>query len=284
MPKNVFLGMIFFMKATGNSLFSFYIHASIHVGLVALSLVLLTYFLWQIPIDAAVCNLVFCGTIFSYNFIKFHSVCAENKQNKTFFDFIKWLNWVCLLGGAASFLFVNTLSQLTTIFFGLLTLLYALPMGIFKKNLRNFSGIKIYIVSFCWAGVTLLLPLFNADFSLSLDFILIFLQRYLLTLVLLLIFEIKDLQVDAPELKTFPQTFGVHKTKTTIVVLGLLFYVLEFFKLNFYPKQRFIMLILLALIFIFTYFVHPNQKKYFTLFWVESVPIIWLVLSIILTN
>ncbi|UYW01634.1 hypothetical protein K5I29_01535 [Flavobacterium agricola] len=268
------------MKTVLKNIFDFYINASIHVGFATLSLVLLTYYFSHLKISYAVCGLVFFGTIFSYNFIKYYSVFYSRQKQKKSVYYILALSVLSMLLAGLCFLLLNRTTQIIALLFGALTLLYAIPVGKLKKNLRNLSGIKIYIVSFCWAGATLLLPLLNADYVLNTDVLAKFIQRFIITLLLILIFEIKDLEVDDPNLKTFPQIFGVLKTKLFIVLLCIPFYVLEFFKTGYYANQWLVNLILVAVIITFTYFVNPNRNKYFTLFWVEAVPILWLFLSL----
>ena len=101
------------------------------------------------------------------------------------------------------------------------------------------------------------------------------LQRYLFVLVATLPFEIRDLKLDDPKLSTWPQKLGVQKTQTLGVVLLLLFVFLEvyFFFSNHIGSALFITLLLMVLV------VKSNedQTKYFSSFWVESIPIFWAV-------
>lgn len=143
------------------------------------------------------------------------------------------------------------------------------------KNLRNFAGVKIYIVSFCWAWVTLIIPLIEANLPLDYDVLIKFTQRFLLTIILLLIFEIRDLDVDDKQLKTVPQMIGISNTKTIVYFLSIVFYVLDFFKKGSYPYQEFVNAGLVFVISLFNYYVSPQKNKYYTLFLVESIPIFW---------
>lgn len=102
----------------------------------------------------------------------------------------------------------------------------------------------------------------------------------MLTLILILIFEINDLKYDDIRLKTVPQSIGILHTKYLIYLLLIPFYVLEFFKQGNYPNQWIINLILITVIALFTHYASPHKSKYYTMFWVESVPILWLVLTL----
>ena len=126
-----------------------------------------------------------------------------------------------------------------------------------------------------------MLPIVNAEQAIENDIVFKFLQRFILTLILILIFEINDLKYDDIRLKTVPQTIGVLKTKYLIGLLLIPFYFLEFLKVNYYGNQWLINLILVFVIGFFTYFAHPNRTKYYTLFWVESIPVLWFLLIIL---
>jgi hypothetical protein len=159
--------------------------------------------------------------------------------------------------------------------------LYTLSFFPNKKNARNWAGVKIYIVALCWVGVTLALPVLNADVPITSDFYLKCMQRFILIFVLVLIFEIIDLAKDDPHLKTVPQQIGVKRTKILGLLLLLPFYFLEFFKSNFDKNQLIINLILVMIISLFMLFANEKRSKYYTSFWVESVPIVWWLLLLI---
>jgi hypothetical protein len=129
--------------------------------------------------------------------------------------------------------------------------------------------------------VTLALPVLNANISITSDFYLKCMQRFILIFVLVLIFEIIDLAKDDPHLKTVPQQIGVKHTKILGLLLLLPFYFLEFFKSNFDKNQLIINLILVIIISLFILFANEKKTKYYTSFWVESVPIVWWLLLLI---
>lgn len=261
--------------------FDWYLQASLHVALATTALVQMTFYFCYLPFNAAVTMMVFFGTVFSYNFIKYAQVIVKKKQLTQFLKSIIALSVVSFLMAGISFFFLNFKAQMLTVFFAFLCVLYVIPVARSKTNLRNLAGIKIYIVSLCWAGVTTLLPIVNAAQIIENDVVFKFLQRFILTLILILIFEINDLKYDDIRLKTVPQTIGVLRTKYFIALLSIPFYFLEFLKVNYYGNQWIINLILVVVIGLFTYFAHPNRTKYYTLFWVESVPILWFLLIVL---
>lgn len=259
-------------------IFDFYINSSLHVSLAIASLVLMTYYFAKLPVDFIVLFFVFFGTIVSYNLIKYSLFVVENRNLKPSMKGIIALTFLSLFISVFLFFKLQIFGQITAVFFALLSLFYFIPIPKSKTNLRNLAGIKIYIVSFCWAGVSLLIPLLNADFLITNDIIYKFIQRFILVLILILIFEINDLKYDDVRLKTVPQSIGIINTKYLIYFLLLIFYVLEFFKTNQYSNQWIINLILVSAIFISTMHANDRKSKYYTLFWVESIPIFWCLL------
>lgn len=259
-------------------IFDFYLNASIHVAVATTALVQMTFYFCRLSFDAPVTAFVFFGTVFSYNFIKYASFIAKQKIINPLLKAIIALSVLSLIITVYCFFKLQLKTQLVSGLFGVLCVLYVIPLAKSKTNLRNLAGIKIYIVSLCWAGVTTLIPIVNANFPIEIDIVYKFLQRFLLTLILILIFEINDLKYDDIRLKTVPQTIGVPKTKLFIYSLLVPFFFLEFLKVNYYQNQWIINLILVITISLFTYFASPKQSKYYTLFWVESVPVFWLLL------
>ena len=81
--------------------------------------------------------------------------------------------------------------------------------------------------------MTLFLPIINSGISIGNTILVVAIQRFILIFVLILIFEIIDLQVDDPNLKTVPQQIGVKRTKIVGIVLLLVFMLLGFFQTNF---------------------------------------------------
>jgi hypothetical protein len=82
-------------------------------------------------------------------------------------------------------------------------------------------------------------------------------------------------------LQTVPQQIGVKRTKISGVLLLVLFYSLEFLKHDFIQKQLLVNLVLVATISLFLIFANEKRSKYYSSFWVESIPIFWWVLLLV---
>jgi hypothetical protein len=261
-------------------LFYIYIHGSLHVAMAVLSLVLMTNHMFNNPFDSAMAGFAFFGTVFGYNFIKYEALFRTRKPIGIITKIIAVISIAAFIAAGICFLLLERITQLTAAGFFGLTVLYAVPFTK-RGNLRNLSGIKIYIVAFCWAGITTLLPLVEAGLPLITDVFLKFGQRFLLVIILILIFEIIDLKNDDPNLQTVPQKIGVKNTQMLNIFLLVPFYFLEFLKSHVDTNQLVVNLFLILMVGIFTLLANPNRSKYYTLFWVESVPIIWLVILLI---
>lgn len=263
-------------------IFDFYINSSVHVGLSCYTLVRMTQHMFHISFDESIANFAFFGTIVGYNFVKYDALARAKKiEMRKELKMIALFSFCSLLFVVYYFFLLERITQIVAIVFLSITLLYTLPFFPNKKNARNWAGVKIYIVALCWVGVTLVLPVLNADVPITSNFYLKCMQRFILIFVLVLIFEIIDLANDDPHLQTVPQQIGVKRTKILGLLLLLSFYFLEFFKSNFDKNQLIINLTLVIIISLFMLFANEKRSKYYTSFWVESVPIVWWLLLLI---
>jgi len=222
----------------------------------------------------------FFGTIVGYNFVKYECWLRNNKPLKKTLKAILVLSLVSFFGALFCFLHLSFLVQILVVFFVLLLLLYAIPFFPNRRNVRNGSGVKIYLVAFCWTGISFLLPLANIGIPFSGLVLIYIVQRFLIILALILIFEIIDLKKDAPSLATIPQSIGVKRTKIVVLLLLILFCFLEFLKVDFSQASFLINIKWGVITALFTLFAHPNRSKYYTSFWVESLPLIGLLLRL----
>lgn len=260
------------------SILQFYINSSIHVALSVYSLVQMTNFMFHIPEDKPMANFAFFGTIVGYNFVKYDSLARTNKvQLRTSLKFIILFSTLAFIAVGFYFFQLQRITQIVSIGVLSLTLLYTLPFFPNRKNARNWAGVKIYMVSLCWVGVTLALPIVNAGISITNDFFLKSIQRFILIFVLILIFEIIDLANDDPHLQTVPQQIGVKRTKNLGYILLMIFCVLELLNSNFKNNSIHLALVIIIAVIttLFLAFANEKRSKYYTSFWAESVPILW---------
>ncbi|MFA9186581.1 hypothetical protein AAGV33_00525 [Flavobacterium sp. FBOR7N2.3] len=266
------------------ALFDFYLKSSIHVALSVYALVRMTQFMFGIPYDEPIALFAFFGTIVGYNFVKYDALArAKKRMMRNELKMIAVLSFFSFLAVGFYFFKLQLITQLVAVGVLILTLLYTLPFFPNRKNARNWAGVKIYMVSLCWVGVTVLLPLVDAHYNLNLDFFIKCIQRFILVFVLILIFEIIDLANDDPHLKTVPQQIGVKWTKNLGYLLLMFFCAFEFLNSNIQYSLVSLLLIFGIAIVVALFLVFANEKrsKYYTSFWVESVPILWWLLLVL---
>jgi hypothetical protein len=266
-------------------LFNFYLDSSIHIGLSVYALTYCTLFLFALPYDEAVLYFTFYGTIVTYNFIKYGSSAKQYFFVATkYLKFIQFLSFVCFVLA----LFYAYQLQWKTLFWAvglcLLSSLYIIPFLPKRKNFRTLSGFKILIVALCWTGVTVLLPLVNAsDVATDMTVVLLCIQRFLLVLILMIPFEISDLSYDAIALGTLPQRMGIRRAKLLAYVWILLFLFLEYCMQCDFSPEFFVALAIAVLLSVSIWQSRIKKSKYFTAFWVESIPIVWFLLLVLCT-
>jgi hypothetical protein len=265
-------------------IFKFYIKASIHVALAVVSFVYITTIYLDIPLDINLALFLLLGTIPSYNFIKYgveakkyFFVSNSYQKRIQIFSFIAFL----ASGYFAFFLPVE-------VWIGLLLLavfiaLYSLPLFPSTKNLRSLGILKIIIVGLVWTGTTAILPILQADLIFSWDVYIECLQRFFVILVLMIPFEIRDLETDHTALQTLPQRIGIKNTRIVGILMILFFFVLTFFKdsvlfMEFYTKA-----LVTLVLFLLMLITPKHQATYFSSFWVEGIPVFWAGLLWILT-
>ncbi|MDA9056279.1 hypothetical protein N9K49_00330 [Flavobacteriaceae bacterium] len=256
-----------------------------HVALAVLSFSILTAYELDLENSISFYLAVFLASVAGYNFVKYFGLTKFYYRSLTTkLKYIQLVSVLSLIGFGSIFFQLEQSSQILFVFLGLITFLYAIPMGVkMPHNLRSIGGVKIYIIALVWAMTTVVLPVFESQQTLVADPWILMLQRTFIVIVLMLPFEIRDLDIDQLHLSTIPQKIGIPYTK--IIGYALLgdTILLEFFKQEFNQNRFLILVFSVALLAIFLAKSTKKKSRYYTAFWVESLPILTLVLVIILT-
>lgn len=271
-------------------LFYFYVNSSIHVAIAAYALTWVTLLEYNLKYDKNSLYFVFFATITGYNFVKYFGVAKFHHRRLA--DWLKAIQLFSLiafiiLAYYAFQLLVN--SKILIVLLGVITFLYAIPLLPKKyfvddqSNLRQISGLKVYVIALVWSLSTVVLPLIQNEIEIGADAVVTCFQRFFYIIVLMLPFEIRDLNYDSLKLGTIPQRIGVKRTKIIGIFLLILFFFLEYFKNEIDTKSLTILLIITFVTALFLAFSNKNQSKYYSAFWVESLPIFWLVLFLMLS-
>lgn len=256
-----------------------YINSSIHVALAVVSFACITYLDFDLEIKNSILVFVFFSTLVAYTFVKYIPLIKHEQLRLT--DSLKFIFILSLVSILPIFisLFYFELEVIGLILLlGLFTLLYVLPFLPKVKNLRDVSGLKIFIIALVWTGTTVILPFLSSDFELSsldAEKTLYIMSRFLVVIALIIPFEIRDLKLDEIYLKTLPQVLGVFNSKALAVGLVLLSMLL----LNFVEIDTYIYVYMHLLIIILILFSKRRNAFLYTALLVEAVPILWFLLN-----
>ncbi|MGB6153731.1 MAG: hypothetical protein WBG48_17245 [Pricia sp.] len=256
--------------------FDFYLDASIHVALAIVAMVQVTCLTLNITADTHLIWFLFFGSMACYNFMKYgveaeKYILVTGRHQKH----IQWISFIAL--GAACYhgYFLSTEVYLTLAVLVGLTGLYAVPVLPHTKNLRNLGGLKIFVVALVWAGTTVILPVIAAGQPISWDVQVETIQRFLLVLILMVPFEVRDLVYDSPQLRTLPQRFGIKGAKIMGAIAIIPLYFMTFLKDEIGTTELVTKGLLCLILGLLIGMTAKLQNRYFASFWVEAVPIFW---------
>jgi hypothetical protein len=266
-------------------LFYFYINSSIHVALSVFSLSWISLIEFQIPFDSSVLCFIFFSTITGYNFVKYFGIAKfHHRSLATRLKAIQIFSLFSFLIVCYYLFKLNAKTLFCIVGFALITFFYAmpfLPKRLFvdnQHNLRSISGLKVYLIALVWSGVTVFIPLINNEHIINSDVLITGFQRFLFIIVLMLPFEIRDLQYDSLKLATIPQRIGMKRTKIMGIVLLVSFLLLEFFKTELSIKYLAVLFLISLVTMLFVIFSKKNQGTFYSSFFVEGLPILWLLM------
>jgi len=270
-------------------LFNFYLNSSIHVALSVYALTWITLIKFEIDYDKSVLYFVFYATITGYNFVKYFGIAKfHHRSLANWLRAIQVFSFIAFLAMSYYLWHLERHTFLLIGVLGLITFLYAIPIipkKIFiddQKNLRQIGGLKIYVIALVWTFTTVILPLYNNDQILNADVLVTSIQRFLFIIILMLPFEIRDLNYDSVKLATIPQKIGVKKTKIIGVFLLMIFFLLEYFKDEVSSNSILASLVVTLFTLLSVLFSSKKQSKYYSAFWVESLPVVWLIVLLML--
>src|SRR5690606_4765281 len=257
-------------------IFDFYIDASIHVALAVYAFVRITMLTFNIAYDENLGYVVFYGAIVGYNFLRY----AGDAKHYLFVDktYVKVIQAFSFIAFFLSCYYIFQLPfEIIYRIVGLVivAVLYMIPFSKRKRNIRSLAGVKVLVVALVWTATTVLLPVINADVGIGLNVVLEAVQRFIYIIILMIPFEIRDMEEDSLRLKTIPQQFGVKKTKLLGILMLAPFYALEFLKDVVSWDRVFVLTIISLITAVLIFFSIERQGKYYSGFWVESLPILW---------
>ena len=248
----------------------FYIQTSIHVAVAVFALVQITVISLNIKIDANLGYFVFFGTIIGYNFLKYFKLFVNKKftfSNRFDVFTVSLLSSFCVV-----FYFLKLSYEIQIAICKIVVLVLLYPV------LRKYGIFKMFIVAFCIVFITVyvIIPVGQVPYVYML-------RRFFIVIALLLPLEIADIEIDSKTITTLPQIIGVNSTK----LLGY-FLLFACFLIDFYDfKSTSILITNMVVFFVIAaaiFYSSINKSRYFTSFWVESIPILWWLLLLIFSK
>ncbi len=257
------------MKDFFKHIFNLYIILNIHVALAVTAL----YLVFNPQPDINYMIFLFTSTIISYNFIRFISFAGNRFFIRKYYARYKKLI-VLFLGITGLVMLVSFLKLDLTTQFALLPLFIITFLYNFDyKNLPKFrdNGIlKIMIVGFVWAGLTVLVPEFKElNNRIVFQTLLVFFYIIMLTTG----FDKRDILIDHSNLKTLPQLFP----NRMFLIYLIFFIILTGLNFMLYQTKDFWVnesVILLSVL--MSYRSNTEKSFYYTSFWLEAMPLVWL--------
>ena len=267
--------------------FSFYIFANIHVGLAAFCLTKITMKGFDVENRSLAC-FVFFSTILAYNFMRVYQLDRINsiiaiwiRSNK---NSLVLLNIVCLVFVIYFSLDFRLSTMLILLPFLLATFFYAMPGSSKLKGLRYVPGFKLFLISFTWSAITFYLPLFVAQIHDTDGIWIAFVQRFLFIMALAIPFDIRDAHFDFPDLKTLPQRIGIKNSKVVAILAMIIFALLELYRIQNMNAPFMVIVIITIMSIVLILGSRPGQKRFYSSFWVESIPVFWYILILLLAD
>lgn len=247
----------------------------------------ITFLKFDITVDYILLLFSFCSSLIAYNFIKYSEIVFFKTQKKS-----NSLKLICFLTIISILICLTITPKLTSsalvllFVISLLTVFYIFPFNSVNKNLRKRPGLKIFIVAIVWSLLIVVLPTVNFNYVLDASLLIYFVQILTFVVVIILPFEIRDLNSDSKNLHTIPQIIGVNNTKILGFSLIFIFMILDWIQYLIIHLISFNTILVNGIICLLTLILliksKAKQSIYFSSLWVESLPILWLVLNFIL--
>ena len=232
------------MKQKCYALLLWLIRENIVVATAVTSLAISTLLIFQLPMAYAELLSLWVGTVLSYSFAKEWRLRYERPI---------W--WLLVATACCAFLFLSWTGRGILLLSMVLSVAYDAPF--LTHRLRLIPFLKIFIVALCWVLGSVYLPLsaYRVSFSAP-QVTLLALQNFLWVVVLIL-------------------PLGASKTKVIGTLLMLLFALLALQHPA--PLLR-IQLFMACMTTLFLLCAHERQSLLYSALWVESLPIIYMVL------
>ncbi|MGY2133846.1 UbiA family prenyltransferase [Hymenobacter sp. HD11105] len=216
------------------------LYSSVLVSAAAAGLTWATFLFWRVDIPLRLGALIFAATLFLYNIdsvlpYKHRQQAILSERKLWMIQHRRELFMVALgaLAVAGGLFWLDGWQSLTGFLshLAVISLLYSLPVVRLRgrwRALRDFPLLKVFLIAYVWAAVTVWIPALYLHKSLTTPVVLVlFARRFFFILALALVFDIRDYTKDILSgTRTFPGLFGIKATKIlallALAVAGIL--------------------------------------------------------------
>lgn len=256
------------------SLFSLYIRSSLHVSVAISALTLFTAQRFGLAIPVGYYTALFFGSVVGYNVIKNLAEPWKFPPRKSFRSGVVFrLSVICLLAAILSLVILEWPHRILLCLTAVLSCLYAIPVFPGFRNLRSFGLLKIIIVGLVWTMLSYVNPLFPFDLLSPTDLFILGIQRFIWMMLLMIPFEIRDMAVDPPQLKTLPKRIGIKGAHTLGWIGVVLLMLMSVYCFKGTPKFLLLDFLIFASTGVAIQLSSSKQSFYYAAFWIESIPI-----------
>ncbi len=253
-----------------NRVFHFILSHSIFISLCAAALSLQTLQLLSLPVNSFLLAFIFFATLFAYNAYWVVSRYSYNRHIP-FNSFLKKCVSSILVMFIAMVGLLYCMGKLHLVMYNImltfvLFCVYVMPVLPFKRLhfTRKAGYLKTVLLAISWTVVTILIPLQIPFFKMGADALLLFINRFLLMLLLCIIFDKRDAAIDKMR--------GLQSLATNInprllhYLMGFIFtaYILVSYSMQSYgvSMPEVAALILTGLVTLFVYISSLKKKGY----------------------
>jgi len=199
----------------------FLFHGSFFISTAAASLAASSFWVFALNVDLLLLAFIFSSTLFAYNLARcFSFLSCFDCFDGTFDWYIEYktpLLTTVFLSAVVSIILAFQLEIKSWLFLShlaLIVLLYSWPIK--GRCLRMVPCLKIALIAYCWASVSVGLVLVNAGLDLFSDteYFYLFLDRFLFIVAITLAFDLRDVGCDREDgLVTLPLLLGERLAK-----------------------------------------------------------------------
>ena len=251
------------------------IHSNVYISLAAVFLTVQTQIqLGLVPQWRPYLFIIFFATLFEYNLHRLVTLLmvkdAINSDKHAWVRENQKAFYTLVLISTVAFVIVLWIAKTKVLFtlapIALLTLFYSIPIARSKSyifRLREVPYLKLFLISFVWAAVTILLPVVHAEINFDrMHVLLLFSERFLFILAIAIPFDIRDIESDRQaSLKTIPILLNEHRSLRLSYVALLAFAVMVLFHYSWQQDWSILMPMLITAIITFFLLQSPRIRN-----------------------